>query len=858
MTEKKQQLIFKIILLFILLQPLLDILSRGAILGYIPRISTYLKPLFVFGLTGYLLLLYSPKKKRWLFYIFIFGLLVIVHTYLLYKLLLDTETILHEFRFLINIAYMLALYISLDTLYYYSQDKEEMYRQIKRTILYTFIIYFGLYLLSIITGTSSMTYEIADKNKLGFKGWYDSGQILGHAYSVMLPLLMYVTLDPKRKWYYRALIILLFIVSISLLGTRVPYFITMIVLILYLIITIFIKIFNKEHMPNYFNILFVFMMIIGLFLTYKYTPVKYNIDLNNQAASTKISLYNLDVEAGYEEVDPQKLQNMYPGKDITQLLEYNTWANKSSDHLKELFESGKVHPSNMRLKQIRYASYKYRLASFKYKTFGLGFLNQNDSLALESDFTMALFSFGLLGLILFLILPIKEFIVMTIYIFRNLKLVDLETYMLYMGLGIFFCISIYAGYTYIYTNFSIFLILLIMMLKIKREVLKKTIIKENKISFLLLHLGYGGIETAVINTANELVKEYDVELVSLYNLKNNQVSRINSNISIKYLYNGEPNKKAFLESLHEHRYLNMIKEGIKATVILILKKLLIIHEIRNSDSKYLVSTRYDFSVLLSKYGSSVNIKIAEEHHYHNNNKKYINILKNKYYNIDYLFALTKTLYDDYHDFLKNNTHTKIVLMPNMLSTIPNKKSKLDKCNLITMSRLDYGKKNDDIIKAFAKIKNKNWKLYILGDGNEYDNLLSLVKELKLTDRVILTGYIKKEDLEKYLLDSSIFLMASLTEGLPMVLLEAMSYGIPCIAYETASGVNDIIKDGYNGYVIKDRNEAVYVGCLDKLTTDDKLRHVMGANALKTVDKFTADEIIKKWHRVIRGEINEKE
>ncbi len=58
----------------------------------------------------------------------------------------------------------------------------------------------------------------------------------------------------------------------------------------------------------------------------------------------------------------------------------------------------------------------------------------------------------------------------------------------------------------------------------------------------------------------------------------------------------------------------------------------------------------------------------------------------------------------------------------------------------------------------------------------------------------MTGYKNKEEIEKYMLESSLFLMASVSEGLPMVLLEAMSYGIPCIAYHTDSGTDDIIKD----------------------------------------------------------------
>ena len=159
---------------------------------------------------------------------------------------------------------------------------------------------------------------------------------------------------------------------------------------------------------------------------------------------------------------------------------------------------------------------------------------------------------------------------------------------------------------------------------------------------------------------------------------------------------------------------------------------------------FLVSTRWDFSILLSRYGHNQNIKIACEHHYHNNDQKYINVLKKKYYNIDYLFALTKTLEEDYQQFLKNNHHTKIVLMPNMLDNIPVTKTNINSKNIITMSRLDPGKRNDEIIKIFSKIENKDWRLFILGDGMEYDNLINLVKELKLENKVFLPGYISKE------------------------------------------------------------------------------------------------------------------
>ena len=256
-------------------------------------------------------------------------------------------------------------------------------------------------------------------------------------------------------------------------------------------------------------------------------------------------------------------------------------------------------------------------------------------------------------------------------------------------------------------------------------------------------------------------------------------------------------------------------------------------------------------MLLSKYGNRDSVKIAQEHHYHNNDEKYIRILSKKYNNIDYLFALTKTLEEDYKKFLKNNKHTKVVLVPNMLYDIPNKTSNLKEKNIITVSRLDYGKKNDDIIRAFSQIEDKEWKLYIIGDGKALENLSKLVEELNLKDRVFLEGYKNKQEIEEYMLKSSLFLMASLTEGLPMVLLESMSYGIPCIAYETASGTNDIILDNINGYVIKDRNEKEYIQRINEVINNEKLRKELGTNAKETSKKFSKEEVKKILRKVLK-------
>ena len=508
MKEKQHNLLLKIILIFVLLQPFLDILSRAAIKGFIPNISTFVKPLFAFLMAAYLLICYHPKRNKWLLYILVFGLFTLIHLFILLMLLTDISVILHEFRFIINIFYMVSLFVSLYTLYYYSNDKEDMLRKIKNTIFYTFLLYFVLYLVAILSNTSGLTYEYSDKYKLGYKGWYDSGQILGHAFSILFPIILYNILKPKNKKVLRVLFMALALVCVSLLGTKVPYFITLIVLILYLVIVLFIKVFNKEFVRNWFNVGLVLLSILALLLTYKYTPVCHNTNINKQNLKIDISEYDIGSISGSNQmVSIDELLKKYKGENTRYLEKYYTWNEESSEYLEDLYYAGKIHPSDTRAKQFFYSYKKYMLSDFLYKLFGIGYLNQDSMLAIERDFFMALFNFGIIGFLLFLFVPVKEFIKSMLFILRNLSIVDLETYMLFMGVGIFFCISMYAGYTFIYTNFSIFLALLFVMLKLKIWLLKDGSNKKVKsISFLALHLGYGGIVISIINSANALVK----------------------------------------------------------------------------------------------------------------------------------------------------------------------------------------------------------------------------------------------------------------------------------------------------------------------------------------------------------------
>lgn len=855
MTKKKYSIIFNIMLFFVVLQPIFDILSNLHVEGILKiGISTYFKPAFIGLMTLILFIKYNKNKKWWLAYGLLFLGYIVGHYFVLKNIFIDLSIINHEIRFMINIVYMVLLFFDFYMLYKLSYDKKDYLVKIKKTIAITFLIYTILLIISVLTDTSGLTYEYADKAKLGFKGWYDSGQILGHTISIMFPILLYTLLKPRYKWYYRLLFILPIIIVVSLLGTKVPYFIVIIILILYLFISIYNKIFNKFYKLNIFNLLFVLVCLTGMLFTYKYTPVYHNIKVNNESAATSINSYKIeDITASETIKYYDNLIKINKDKDITNLKKYRNWVSNSSDSLLVLYKNNKLHPSDTRNKQLAYSIKLFKESNIKYKLFGIGYLNQFDGLSIERDFFMSFLSFGILGFLFFLFVPMLEFIKATIYMLKNIKTNDLETYLLYASFGIFFCISIYAGYTYIYTNFSIFLVLLVMMLKCKIDInedYKREGLDVKKITFLMLHLGIGGIETSTINTANALSKKYDIELVSLYNLKNNQLNKINKNVKVKFLYNGEPNKEEFINALKHRKCFKVLKEGIKSLYILIIKRLFIIKEIITCKSDVIVSTRVEFSTLLSKFGVRKKIKIAQEHHHHNDNKKYIRKLSYKYNNINYLFALTKTLESDYKKFLKYNRETEIILMPNMIKSKFNKITDLKENNLIFVGRMHECKKVDHLINIFYKLNISNSKLFVIGDGEEFNNIKKLVSDLKLEDKVELLGFLDENEISKYLVKSKLFCMTSTTEGLPMVLLEAMSHGVPCIAYETKSGVKDIIDNNENGIIIYNRDEEEYINKLNLLMNDKKMLKNMSEKALKKAKSFSEKEIVKSWVNIL--------
>lgn len=369
-----------------------------------------------------------------------------------------------------------------------------------------------------------------------------------------------------------------------------------------------------------------------------------------------------------------------------------------------------------------------------------------------------------------------------------------------------------------------------------------------KVTILALHLGYGGIENAIVTLANTLVSKYNVEILSVYRLYNEPVYKLDERVKVSYISNIKPNKKEmmyYLKKKNFSMFLKGIGQSIKTGFVKYIKTPDVLRKI-NTD--VIVSTRTVHNFLISKFVSNDIKKIAWEHNHHNNKKKYINSLVKSCKNIDNLVLVSNEL----SEFYKGYLGSKVVYIPNCLDKMPSKLSKLDSKNLVAIGRLSKEKGFDDLLKLFKKIsiKHPDWKLNIVGDGMEKNNLLDLAKELKLGDKVVFHGYQNKDYINNILLESSIYVMTSHTESFGLVLIEAMSYGVPCISYTSAQGANEIISDGETGYLIKNRGEDEMIEKIELLIENEKLRNKLGKNARLRSKNYSNGVVLDKWSKII--------
>ena len=145
-------------------------------------------------------------------------------------------------------------------------------------------------------------------------------------------------------------------------------------------------------------------------------------------------------------------------------------------------------------------------------------------------------------------------------------------------------------------------------------------------------------------------------------------------------------------------------------------------------------------------------------------------------------------------------------------------------------------------------ENKQWKWIILGDGEDKEKLQAKIKEYGLENRLILKGNVS--NVEDYYKNSSLYVMTSRFEGLPMTLLEAKTYKLPIVSFNCLTGPSEIVKNNVNGLLINPENVEAMSNKINILLKDEKKLKEFSNNAQIDIEKFELKPIIEKWDNIL--------
>lgn len=170
--------------------------------------------------------------------------------------------------------------------------------------------------------------------------------------------------------------------------------------------------------------------------------------------------------------------------------------------------------------------------------------------------------------------------------------------------------------------------------------------------------------------------------------------------------------------------------------------------------------------------------------------------------------------------------------------------------ILSVGRLTYQKNFQLLIKIASQILTKypKWSWDICGEGEDREELEKLIKDYNLVNRIVLRGQIK--NLYSEYGNYAFMVMTSRYEGFPMSLIEAEANRLPLLSFDVPTGPNEIIKDGENGFLLKQQDIDGMVLKIQELIENLELRKNMSNIAVQFSEEFTLDKIMQKWTKLI--------
>ena len=352
------------------------------------------------------------------------------------------------------------------------------------------------------------------------------------------------------------------------------------------------------------------------------------------------------------------------------------------------------------------------------------------------------------------------------------------------------------------------------------------------ICFLLGDLNNsGGTERVTTLIANSLVEysKYDVSILSLVGGQNPFF---------------DLNKKIFIHSLNDKKI--SFKSNFLITVWKI-RKFIQEHKINTLIVVDSVACIFTIPALLG-----LNVKhICWEHFNfkHNNGVKSRDLARNlaaRY--CDNIVTLTENDKLFWHDGL-NKIKAKITAIANPCPYTVQDYEKTNSKVVLAVGRLSSQKGFDRLLECWFQVNRAipDWKLKIVGDGDDRDKLSEFIKRHQLTDSVELVG--KTDNVSRYYQEADIFCLSSRYEGFPMVLLETLAFGLPVVAFDCETGPAEILADT-DSILVPQNNINLFASSLVDLMKNEEKRKLINFKSKEKAKIYQPQSIIEQWIKLL--------
>ena len=263
-------------------------------------------------------------------------------------------------------------------------------------------------------------------------------------------------------------------------------------------------------------------------------------------------------------------------------------------------------------------------------------------------------------------------------------------------------------------------------------------------------------------------------------------------------------------------------------------------------SGVLVTTRPGFNLLLARVRPPGVVLIAQEHMNIGAHAPALSrAMRRHYRRLDALVVLTEGDRRDYAQMLAG-ARTRVTRIPNAVPQLDGGDASLERPVVVAAGRLNPQKGFDLLIPAFAQVAAAapDWTLRIHGGGSERARLRALVLEHELSDHVFLPGPTQRLGAE--LAKGSLFVLSSRFEGFGMVIVEAMSKGLPVVSFDCPRGPSEIIDHGRDGLLVPAGDVDALAAALLELIGDPARRESMGHQARATAARYAPAAIGAQW------------